>query len=96
MPKAVWNGVVVAEAPPEACQQVEGNWYFPPDALRRQYFRPSATHTYCAWKGQASYHDVVVGDAVAHDAAWYYPVPTEAAARIKDHVAFWRGVEVQA
>ncbi len=93
MPVAKWNGVVIAESP--RCEKVEGNWYFPVDALRREYFRPSDTHTVCPWKGTASYYDVVVGGQVNKDAAWYYPEPKAAAANITGHVAFWRGVTVE-
>jgi len=94
MPRAIWNGAVLAES--DRCEVVEGNQYFPPDAIDRRYFRESATHTICSWKGTASYFDVVVdGDSNA-DAAWYYPEPKPAAAQIKDYVAFWRGVRVEA
>lgn len=95
MPKALWNGAVIAEAPRERCQSVEGNTYFPPDSVDRQYLRESATHTVCAWKGTASYYDLAVGGQVNPDAAWFYPEPTDAARNIRDHVAFWKGVEVQ-
>jgi uncharacterized protein (DUF427 family) len=90
--RAVWKGVVIAES--DATRVVENNHYFPPDSVRREHLRRSATHTTCAWKGLASYYDVVVGDAVNRDAAWFYPDPKPAAAGIRDHVAFWRGVEV--
>ena len=92
MAKAMWNGVVLAES--DRYEVVEGNVYFPKEAIRREHFRGSDTHTECPWKGTASYYDVVVGDAVNHDAAWYYPHPKQAAANIKDHVAFWKGVQV--
>jgi len=75
---------------------VEGNHYFPPAAVKREHLRPSETHTICSWKGTASYYDLVVGDQVNRDAAWYYPDPKAAAAEIKDYVAFWRGVTVEA
>jgi len=93
MTKASWNGTVIAES--DHCEVVEGNQYFPPDAVKREYLKPSATHTTCAWKGVASYCDVVVNGETNHDAAWYYPAPKEAARNIKDHVAFWRGVKVE-
>ena len=93
MPVAKWNGVVLAES--ARCEKVEGNWYFPPDAIRREYFRPSDTHTVCPWKGTASYYDVVVNGQVNKDAAWYYPEPKPAASNITGHVAFWRGVTVE-
>lgn len=95
MPKAVWNGAVLAEAPLEDCESVEGNTYFPPDAIRRQYVRESDNHTICPWKGTASYYDVVVNDQVNKDAAWYYPEPKAAAKNITGYVAFWRGVKVE-
>lgn len=74
---------------------VTGNVYFPPDSLNRQYLQPSGHHTTCGWKGEASYHHVVVEGQENRDAAWYYPDPKPAAASIRDHVAFWRGVQVE-
>lgn len=94
MPRAVWNGVVLAEASPDEVEIVEGNVYFPPAALDHTYLRESATHTVCGWKGTASYYDVVVDGAVNRDAAWYYPAPKPAAENISGYVAFWRGVQV--
>jgi uncharacterized protein (DUF427 family) len=72
---------------------IEGNHYFPPDAVNRDYLRKSDTHTTCPWKGQASYYTIFIGDKVETDAAWYYPEPKEAAKQIKDYVAFYKGVE---
>jgi uncharacterized protein (DUF427 family) len=94
MARAIWNGAVIAES--DACGTVEGNQYFPPDAVRREYLRPSETHTVCGWKGTASYYDVIVGGEVNKDAAWYDPEVKPAAANIKGYIAFWRGVKVQA
>ena len=90
--KATWNGVTLAES--DDTVVVEGNHYFPPDALVDAHFRPSETTSVCPWKGTARYYDVVVGDAVNRDAAWTYPDPKPAAARIAGRVAFWRGVRV--
>lgn len=90
--KATWNNIDIAES--EKTVVVEGNHYFPPETINRDYFQESSTHTTCPWKGQASYYDVVVGGRVNKDAAWYYPEPKEAAAAIENHVAFWRGVKV--
>jgi uncharacterized protein (DUF427 family) len=95
MPKATWNGATLAEAPAERVQVVEGNVYFPADALTREHFSPSGTHTTCPWKGVASYMDVVVDGQTNRDAAWYYPEPKDAAANIRAHVAFWKGVDVE-
>ena len=95
MPKATWNGAVLAQAEAGECQKVEGNWYFPKGAVRKEHFRPSQTHSTCPWKGEASYYDVIVGDDVNKDAAWYYPEPKDAAGQIRDHVAFWKGVQVE-
>ena len=92
MPKAMWNGAVIAES--DRCVVVEGNQYFPANSVKREYLRDSATHTVCSWKGTASYYDVVVDGATNKDAAWYYPDPKDAAAQIRDHVAFWRGVTI--
>ena len=93
MPRATWNGAVLAES--DRCEIVEGNRYFPRDAVNPAYLRDSPTHTTCPWKGVASYHHVVVDGETNEDAAWYYPDPKEAARQIKDHVAFWRGVCVE-
>ncbi|MDX1548238.1 MAG: DUF427 domain-containing protein [Rhodothermales bacterium] len=90
--KAVWNGAVLAES--DDTVVVEGNHYFPPEALHRDYFAESDHHTRCPWKGLASYYTVEVDGERNENAAWYYPDPSDAAREIKDHVAFWRGVEV--
>jgi len=92
--KAIWNDNVVAES--DKTVVVEGNHYFPPDTINRDYFQQSSTHTTCPWKGEASYYNVVINGQTNKDAAWYYPEPKAAAAEIKDHVAFWRGVKVEA
>ena len=93
MPKAKWRGRVIAES--DVFETVEGNVYFPSQALKREYFRPSDHHTVCGWKGTASYYDVVVDGETNPAAAWYYPDPKPAAANIKEHVAFWKGVTVE-
>ncbi len=93
MPKAMWNGAVLADS--DATEVVEGNHYFPPDSLNRQYFKESGTQTVCGWKGTASYFDVVVEGKTNSDAAWYYPEPKSAAQEITGFIAFWKGVEVQ-
>ena len=92
MPQASWNGAIIAQT--EKFETVEGNVYFPPSTANRAMLKPSETHTNCSWKGVASYYDVVVGDKVNKDAAWYYPDPLPAAAQIKDHIAFWKGVTI--
>jgi len=92
--KATWNGAVLAES--DTTVEVEGNQYFPPDTINGQYFQPSDTHTICPWKGEASYYNVVVDGQVNKDAAWYYPSTKPAADEIKDHIAFWRGVKIEA
>jgi uncharacterized protein (DUF427 family) len=91
--KAVWNGAVLAES--DDTVVVEGNHYFPPESIVKQYFRPSDSHTICPWKGEASYYNVEVSDQVNKDAAWYYPEPKEAAQNIKNYIAFWKGVVVE-
>jgi uncharacterized protein (DUF427 family) len=93
MPKAVWNAQVIAQS--DRCEVVEGNQYFPPEAVKRELLKDSATHTTCGWKGIASYYDVVVDGQVNKDAAWYYPDPKPAAANIAGYVAFWKGVKVE-
>ncbi len=90
--RATWNGTVIAES--EDIIVVEGNHYFPPDSVRSELLRPSATHTTCPWKGLASYHSIQVDGRVNEDAAWYYPEPKAAAAQITGRIAFWKGVTV--
>jgi len=92
--KAIWNGITLAES--DRTIVVEGNHYFPPDAVNREHFQPSETHTICSWKGEASYFTVAVDGQTNPDAAWFYPSPKPEAAEIKNYVAFWRGVKVQA
>ena len=94
MARAIWNGVLLAES--NATIIVEGNHYFPPTAINRQYVTENNTHTVCHWKGVANYYDVIVDGKVNGGAAWYYPEPKAAARQIKDYVAFWRGVQVLA
>ena len=93
MAKAIWNGKVVAES--DRFEVVEGNVYFPPDALKREYFSDSDHTSVCPWKGTAGYYNVTVDGKTNPDAAWIYRDPKPAAANIKDHVAFWHGVEVE-
>jgi len=93
MPKAIWNGAVLAES--DKCEVVDNNYYFPPDAIKREYFKDSSTHTTCVWKGVASYYSVEVGGQVNKDAAWYYPSPKDAAKNIGGYIAFWKGVKVE-
>ncbi|MCL5111144.1 MAG: DUF427 domain-containing protein [Chloroflexi bacterium] len=93
MARATWNGAVLARS--DKTIVVEGNHYFPPEAVNRQYFTASDTHTTCHWKGEASYFDVVVDGQTNKDAAWYYPAPKEAARQIAGYVAFWKGVRVE-
>lgn len=90
--KATWRGATLAES--DDTVMVEGNHYFPADAINKEYFQASDKHTVCPWKGVASYYDVAVDGEVNKDAAWYYPEPKEAARNISGHVAFWKGVEV--
>ena len=91
--KAIWNGKVLAES--DQCKIVEGNYYFSPDSIKKEFFRPTNTHSTCPWKGEANYYDIVVTDKVNKDAAWYYPEPKKEAEEIKGYVAFWKGVEIK-
>lgn len=92
MATARWNGEIIAQS--DTTRVVEGNRYFPPDSVRQDFLQPSDTTSRCVWKGEAHYYTLDVNGAENTDAAWYYPEPSEAAAEIKDHVAFWRGVEI--
>jgi uncharacterized protein (DUF427 family) len=93
--RVMWNGSVIAES--DKYEMVEGNVYFPPESLNREYLRESNTHSICPWKGQAYYYDLVLGEEVNRDAAWYYPDPKSAAEKIKDHIAFYerKGVQIE-
>ena len=93
MVTATWNGQVIAES--DDTVVVEGNHYFPPSAVRAEVLEPVDTTTVCPWKGTASYYDLVVDGQRNAGAAWYYPAPKDAAAEIRDRIAFWRGVEVR-
>ena len=91
--KAIWNGAVIAES--DDTVVVEGNHYFPPDSLNREVLAESDHTTVCPWKGTAGYYNVVVDGETNANAAWVYRTPKDAAAEVKDHVAFWKGVSVE-
>lgn len=93
MPKAIWNGEVIADS--NETILVEGNHYFPPESVRKEYLEPSDTKTVCGWKGDCSYYTLNVNGKKNPDAAWTYKNPKDAASNIKDYVAFWKGVEIQ-
>jgi len=93
MAKAIWEGAVLAES--DDIMVVEGNKYFPADALHRGYFKPSSQTTICPWKGTASYYDIEVNGKTNAAAAWYYAEPKSAASHIRGRVAFWKGVRVE-
>ena len=93
MTTASWNGTVIAES--DDIVLVEGNAYFPRDAVRDDVLRPSDRHTFCPWKGTASYFTLEVDGETNRDAAWYYPETEDAAKEIEGRVAFWHGVEVR-
>ena len=92
MSKATWQGAVLAQS--DETIEIEGNQYFPPESVDRQYLEESATHSTCPWKGESSYYNIIVNGNKNPDAAWYYPEPKEAAAQIKGYVAFWKGVAI--
>jgi uncharacterized protein (DUF427 family) len=93
MAKAIWEGVVLADS--DDIVTVEGNKYFPADAVHREYFKPSSQTTICPWKGTASYYDIEVNGKTNAAAAWYYAQPKAAASQIRGRVAFWKGVRVE-
>lgn len=90
--KAIWNNQVIAES--DNTVVIEGNHYFPQESIKQEFFKPSELQSTCPWKGQASYYSLEVDGQENKDAAWHYKQPSELAKGIKDHVAFWRGVEV--
>lgn len=91
--KATWNDQVIAQS--SETKVVEGNQYFPPEAVKKAFLKESNHTTTCPWKGTAHYYHVEVNGKTNNNAAWYYPQPKEAASQIKDHVAFWKGIEVE-
>jgi uncharacterized protein (DUF427 family) len=93
MAKAIWENTVLAES--DQTIEVEGNQYFPPEAIRQPFFKPSENHSVCPWKGTASYYDIEVNGRRNANAAWYYPDPKSAAQQIRNYVAFWKGVKVE-
>ncbi|MBV1857975.1 MAG: DUF427 domain-containing protein [Nannocystaceae bacterium] len=93
MARASWNGTLLAES--DTTVVVEGNHYFPADSLKQEHFKASNHQSHCPWKGDATYYNLEVGDQVNENAAWTYPEPKTAASEIKDHVAFWKGVQVE-
>jgi uncharacterized protein (DUF427 family) len=93
MPKAVWNGLTIAESDDTVI--VEGNHYFPRESLREDVLRDSDTRTWCLWKGWASYYTLEHGSARSEDAVWYYPDPKPKAEMVRGRVAFWKDVQVQ-
>lgn len=90
--KAIYNGEIIAESNDTIV--IEGNHYFPPSSLKKNFFKESSTHSTCPWKGLASYYTIEVNGATNNDAAWFYPNPSDRAKEIKDYVAFWNGVEI--
>ncbi|VIO71496.1 hypothetical protein CI1B_36800 [Bradyrhizobium ivorense] len=93
MAVATWNGTEIAES--EKTVIVEGNDYFPPESVNTQYLKPSSTTSWCPWKGLANYYSLIVNGKINEDAAWCYVEPSNAAAAIKGHIAFWKGVDVR-
>jgi uncharacterized protein (DUF427 family) len=91
--QATWNGQIIAES--DQTRVVEGNHYFPPDAVKWEFFEDSPRHTFCPWKGTASYYDIVVDGQRNPGGAWYYPDASDAAKLIENYVAFWQGVRVE-
>ena len=97
--KAIWNNQVIAEADKADLIRIEGNWYFPPSSIKKDYLKPSETHTECVWKGTASYYNIEVDSETNEDAAWFYPIPKDGSVErvgkdYTDFVAFWHGVEI--
>ncbi|BAY86633.1 hypothetical protein NIES267_61440 [Calothrix parasitica NIES-267] len=93
MSKAIWNGTVIAES--DKTVVVEGNNYFPPDSVKKEYLKESSKNSFCPWKGSANYYNIEVNGEVNQDAAWYYPQAKEKAKHFENYVAFWRGVKIE-
>lgn len=93
MAKATYNGTVIAQS--DNTVMLEGNHYFPPESIDRQYFHDSTHESFCPAKGTASYYSIKVDGKTNADAAWYYATPKDSVQQIRNHVAFWKGVDVQ-
>ena len=94
MAKAYWSGKLVAES--DHCVVVEGNQYFPAEAVNKEFLRPRSHTTVCPWKGTAHYYHLEVEGMRNENAAWYYPDPSDAAQKIRGRIAFWKGVRIEA
>ncbi|UAB81564.1 DUF427 domain-containing protein [Marixanthomonas sp. SCSIO 43207] len=90
--KAIWNDTIVAES--DDTIVIENNHYFPPETIKKEFFKKSESHTHCPWKGQASYYNLEVNGEKNRDAAWFYPETSHAAKAIEGYVAFWKGVKI--
>ena len=90
--KAIWNDTILAES--EDIVTVEGNVYFPMDSLKKEYFDQSKSMSLCLWKGKASYFSAIVKGKTNKDCAWYYPKPSFLAKKVKNHVAFWKDIQL--
>ena len=90
--KAIWNNQIIAQS--DSTVVIEGNQYFPPESIKKEFFKSSELHTTCPWKGQTSYYSLEVDGKTNSDGAWYYKEPSALAKGIKGHVAFWKGVEI--
>ena len=94
MPKATWGGNVIADS--NRCVVVEGNQYFPANTVKKEFLKTSQHTSECPWKGTAHYYNLEIDGMKNENAAWFYPHPKPAAAEIKDHIAFWKGVKIEA
>ena len=94
MAQAIWNETVLAQSNDTVV--IDGNHYFPPESINKQYFQESNKHSTCPWKGTANYYDIEVKGEINKDAAWFYPNAKEKAKHFEGYVAFWRGVQVEA
>jgi len=90
--KAQWNNTIIAES--DATVIIEGNHYFPKESIKMEYLKESHTQSSCPWKGCASYYNIIVNGETHEDAAWYYAEPSPLTSNIKNHIAFWEGVEI--
>ncbi len=90
--KAIWNETILADS--NSTIVVENNHYFPKESVNLDYLIKSDTHTHCPWKGKAHYYHIKVDGKLNKDAVWYYPEPKEKASKIKNHIAFWKGVTI--
>lgn len=95
--KAMWRGQTIADSSDTLL--IEGNYYFPPESVNKDYLQPSKRVYLCYWKGLARYYHIGKGSQIDKSAAWYYPKPTRLSKKImrrdfSNYIAFDRRIKI--